>query len=155
FKNGAGQGREAIAFQAGHVRVKANSVGSVVMGTAFMWAVVAGWLSPNMDKKGDTIKVYSLQTPEGQLETPVLSVKGRLLADQKNMTPEELKAKFYTAIEDDLLKVPGAVRLDGKAAVFDKASIREMGDKDRLMLYAEVKSGTKTAGVNYEPVVAN
>lgn len=38
YKDGAGHGRDQAAFEFGELKIKAHSVGSVVMSTAFLWA---------------------------------------------------------------------------------------------------------------------
>jgi len=57
YKDGAGLGKDKLAFEWGGLNFTAHSVGSVVMSTAFLWGVIAISLSPSYTD-GD-ISVYS------------------------------------------------------------------------------------------------
>lgn len=75
YKDGAGLGRDKAAIEFGKIRITANSVGSVVMCTAFLWAYLGVLLSPKYEKKGDVIRVYSMATPAGEVEAPAIQTQ--------------------------------------------------------------------------------
>lgn len=47
YKDGAGSGKDHLAFELGNIKFTAHSVGSVVMSTAFLWGFIAMSMSPN------------------------------------------------------------------------------------------------------------
>jgi hypothetical protein len=73
FKNGAGHKRDLIVFEYQSFKLTAHSVGSIVMASAFLWAWAGVLLSPNLERKNDSIRIFSFQTPEITVETGALS----------------------------------------------------------------------------------
>jgi hypothetical protein len=53
FRDGAGHGRDRVAIELGSLRLRAHSVGAIVMSTAFLWAWAGVSLSPSIQKVGD------------------------------------------------------------------------------------------------------
>ena len=152
YKDGAGHGRDQAAFELGKLKIKAHSVGSVVMSTAFLWAFAGVLLSPNMEKKGESIRIYSLSTPAGELEALALTTRYVELLSVKS-DPEKLKALLGEAVADRRRKGGSSplARLDGKPASIDMSSIKAIpsGTGD-FLLSAQVTAGGKTATLKYE-----
>lgn len=152
YKDGAGHGRDQAAFELGKLKIKAHSVGSVVMSTAFLWAFAGVLLSPNMEKKGESIRIYSLSTPAGELEALALTTRYVELLSVKS-DPEKLKALLGEAVADRRRKGGSSplARLDGKPASIDMSSIKAIpsGTGD-FLLSAQVTAGGKTAALKYE-----
>lgn len=154
YKDGAGHGRDQAAFELGKIKIKAHSVGSIVMSTAFLWVFAGVLLSPNIEKRGDTIRIYSLSTPVGELEALALTAKS---PKSLSVMPDEEKLKVLLgeAVTDTSRKVSlPLARLDGKPATIDTASIKtvpsETGD---LQLWTTITSEGKTASLKYEALL--
>lgn len=153
YKDGAGYGRDQAAFELGKLKIKAHSVGSVVMSTAFLWAFAGVLLSPNMEKNGDTIRVYSLRTPAGELEALALTTRSVDLPSIKS-DPEKLKALLGEAVVDTRRKEGSSsplARLDGKPASIDISSIKAIpsGTGD-FLLWTQVTAEGETVALKYE-----
>lgn len=154
YKDGAGHGRDQIGFELGKIKAKANTVGSVVMSTAFMWAALGWMLSPNMEKKGDTIRVYSMTTPAGDLKALALSTKSPANPSEKS-DPEKLKVLFSEAIANTRKgsSVPLAT-LDGKPASIDTSGITtELTGAGEKVFFMPITAGTKKASLRYEALL--
>lgn len=151
YKDGAGMGRDQAGFEVGKVKIKAHSVGSVVMSTAFLWAWAGVTLSPNMERKGDAIRIYSMSSPMGSLEALALTTKTAqpisVISD-----PDILKALLGEAIADTTRKRSAPLaRLDGKPAFIDLSSVKVVpsGTGDYL-LRTQIIAGGKTTPLMYQ-----
>ena len=157
YKDGAGHGRDQAAFEIGNVKIKAHSAGSIVMSTAFLWAFAGVLLSPNIEKKGDEIRIYSVTTLAGDLEALALTTKSQEPQSVKS-DPEKLKALLGEAVADTRQK-GGAfplARLDGKPASFDMSSIKAIrSSTGDFMLWTQITAGGKTAALKYEAMLDN
>lgn len=155
YKDGAGSGRDRAAFEVGPVKIKAHSVGSVVMATAFIWAWAGVVLSPNLDKKGEEWRVYSFKTPEMSLKS--LAVSAALIKPDEAIKskPEELKKLLGFALANsETLRAGKVVELNGKPAVYDLQSIRALKSESGLYLVTmDIKTENKTATLAFEPKV--
>ena len=154
YKDGAGNGRDQAAFELGKLKMKAHSVGSVVMSTAFLWAFAGVLLSPNMEKKGDDIRIYSMSTPAGELEALALTTKSVAPLSLK-LDSEKLKALLGEAAADTRRKgAPPLARLDGKPASIDMANIKAVpSSSGNLQLWTQITAGDKSASLKYEAMV--
>ena len=159
YKDGAGYGRDQVAFQIGEkLRINAHSVGSVVMSTAFLWAFAGVMLSPNMEKKGEEIRIYSQNTSEGELEALALTVKdARFESKLTKLEPEKLKLLLGKAVNNSLQKnssVP-LVRLDGKPGLINTSEIKvTTSEAGELFLSTPVTVAGKTAKLKYLAALA-
>lgn len=151
FKDGAGHGREHIAVEVGSLKVKAQSVGSVVMATAFLWVWAGVWLSPNLDKNG--VRVYSFKTPEMKLESLAVSIPVNPYSQNFKMNSDELKKLLQSALTNKVaMKGDGLVELNGRPAVFDLSSIRTLkSESGGYLVTTEVTAGEARATVAYKP----
>lgn len=154
YRDGAGHGRDEAGFEVWNVRVKAHSVGSVVMSTAFLWGLLAVWLSPNLERAGDTVRVYSLQAPGGNVEVRELAANAE--AEPKTVTsdPARLKVLLTEAVANTNQTPPLAplATLDGKPAVIDVLSIKAVpGESGSLLLWTLIHSDGKSASIQYQP----
>ena len=155
YRDGAGHGRDQAAFEFGKLKIKAHSVGSVVMSTAFLWAFAGVLLSPNMERKGNDIRIYSMSTPTGELEALALTTKSAVPPSLKS-DPEKLKALLGEAASDTTRKgAPPLARLDGKPASIDMASIKAIpSNNGDLQLWTQITTGDKTASLRYQAVLS-
>jgi hypothetical protein len=155
YKDGAGSGRDRIAFQMRSLKLTAYSVGSVVMATSFLWLGVGWALSPNLDKRGSDLRISSLTLPE--LSTSLSSVQpsGLLTNQRVQDDPQALHQLFGSAIAKSTAAGRFA-ELNGDWATFDPASIsvRKAGAAGHYIVMADVKSpGQRTAVLSFEPKV--
>ncbi|QCP54712.1 hypothetical protein FAZ95_38290 [Trinickia violacea] len=153
YKDGVGAGPGDIAVELGKLKVKARSAGAIVMSTAFVWAWIGSTLSPNLDSHGDEIRVYSLATPEGNVNMQVLAAK----ISQKDAAadPVVLKGLLARAIVDAKKRQPtGIVQLNGHPASVDLSSIDvTQNPSGNYVLATKVQSLKDTAVVLLEPRV--
>lgn len=154
YKDGAGSGRDSAAFEAGPIKMKAQSVGSVVMGTAFLWAWAGVAVSPNLDKTGEDWKI-SFTTPDMSLRTLAVTASLPKPNDSIKSEPEELKRLFGVALSDPKTSnKAGFLRLDGKPAIYDLRSIRAFkSETGQYIVTTNVKTEDKTATVAFEPII--
>lgn len=154
YKDGAGAGRDAAAFQVGPIKMKAQSVGSVVMGTAFLWAWAGVVISPNLDKKGDDWKISS-SAPNFDVRNLVVSAQLTKPNEALKSEPERLKKLFEIALVDSKAARPQkSVRLDGKPATYDLQSIQTLKtETGQYLVTTEVKTTEKTATVAFQPMI--
>lgn len=157
YKDGAGSGRDRAAFEAGPLKIKAHSVGSVVMASAFMWAWAGVALSPNLDKKGEEVKVYSFKTPETSIKS--LAVTASLVNPNEAIksNPEELKKLFGFALANmETSKAGKVIELNGKPAVYDLNSIRTLkSETGQYLVTTDIKTADHKATLAFEPKVQN
>ena len=154
YMDGAGHGRDQAAFEFGKLKIKAHSVGSIVMSTAFLWAFAGVLLSPNMEKKGDEIKVYSLDTPIGELEAIAIKSKIEKLQPSEQSS-EKLKFLLSKALIDAKHneKDSPLVRLNGKPALIDAYNVQTMQGADgKVTLASQVSANGKSVALNYLPI---
>lgn len=164
YKNGVGSRRDEAVFKVGPVKLKARSVGSIVIATSFLWAYAGVKLSPNFKKKGDDIRIYSFKGEGGFLTTTtfaanvpksdsgllaVLFQKGQ--ARQGIGSPEELKKLFEVAIEKSVKKPDKSyVELNGELATFDLESTEALkAGTDEYLLAARVKTNNYSAAITF------
>lgn len=154
YIDGAGSGRDSAAFEAGPIKMKAQSVGSVVMGTAFLWAWAGVAVSPNLDKVGENWKI-SFTTPNMNLRTLAVTALLSKPNEAIKSQPEELKKLFEIALSDPKTSnQKKIIRLDGKPAVYDLQSIRAFkSETGEYIVTTNVKTEDKTATVAFAPMV--
>lgn len=157
YRDGAGSGKDRYAIEVGPVKATAHSVGSVIMTTGFLWAWAAVAISPNLDKKGDNIRVYSFDTPAGDLTSPELVA----LVSKRNPPsledPEELKGLLRHAVATAETKQGGRViSLAGMPASIDFGTLEAAKDPSgNVKLTAAVKAGAQTGEISFEAHTAD
>lgn len=152
YRDGAGSGRDKAAFEAGPIKMKAQSVGSVVMGTAFLWAWAGVVISPNLDKKGEDWNI-SFTTPDMDLKALAVTTSLSVPEDEIKREPEKLKKLFEVALAQPKTNAK-SIKLDGKLAVYDTGTIRTYkSESGSYIITTNVKSEDKAATVAFEPVV--
>jgi hypothetical protein len=155
YRDGAGSGRDRAVFEVGPVKIKAYSVGSIVMASAFLWAWAGVVLSPNLDKKGGEIRVYSFTTPEMSLSSLAVEVSTPKTAQAIQNNPEELKKLFETAlVNTETSKAHKYLELNGKRATYELKSISALrAETGQYLVTTDIKAGEKTATLTFEPKV--
>lgn len=155
YRDGAGTGRDKTVIEAGPIRVKAHSVGSVVMASAFLWAWAAVAISPSLDKKGDEVRVYSFNTPAGAVESRVLATHLPRERPASHVTPDELQVLFREAVEKSSQRHPeGVGALSGTPAKFDPASLTVTSDESgTYQINALLRAGQETALIEFDPEI--
>lgn len=157
YRDGAGSGRDQAGFEVGPVKVKAQSVGSVVMATAFLWVWAGVVLSPNLERKGDEIRIYSIVTPAGDMKTQAVTAKIPVQSSALKNNPEELKKLLQKAVSNSRETKTGIfTELNGKPALIDASLIdvskNPSGD---YLLSTKIKSGIESATVVFEPKIGD
>lgn len=157
YKDGAGSGRDRAAFEVGPVKMKAYSVGSVVMASAFIWVWAGVALSPNLDKKGDEWRVYSFKTPEMSLDGLAVAAPLPKPNAAIKSNPDELKKIFGFALtKTDAMKAGKVIQLNGKPAAYDLQSIRAFkSESGEYLVTTDIKTEDKAAALAFEPKVQN
>jgi len=89
YRDGIGAGRDGMAFEAGKVKIKARSIGSVIMVTAFMWVWAGVLLGPNLKNKveGSGSNIF--------FKTPLKQEYSNLQGN-----PDQIKAAFQEAVAE-------------------------------------------------------
>lgn len=151
YKDGAGMGRDFAAFELGPVKLKARSVGSIVMATAFLWAYVGVLLSPNMEKKGDEIRVYSFNTPDVQVKVESIPTKLGISDSLKiKDNPEKLKDLFENTLATDSHKT--LLEINGQPANYVPNSVRiTKSDSGKYIFETTARSKSTYVNVSFEP----
>jgi len=158
YRDGAGLGRDSAALTVGPVKIKANSVGSVVMATAFLWAWAGVMLSPNLDRKGDNIRIYSFKTSNGYyVQTQAVTAKMSKKTLLKKQNPAELKKLLEQAVVNVERTNAGAVvELDGKPASIDFSTVNILQNPaGEYLLSTTVKAGNEFTTIVFEPKIDN
>lgn len=160
YRDGAGSGKDHYAIEVGPIKATANSVGSVVMATGFLWAWAAVAISPNLDKKGDEVRVYSFETPAGELtsrelvaQIPKFSISHDVKDDNPpSLTLDEIKRLLQNAVKaEEAKKGKSVVSLAGMPATIDFGTLAATKDnKGEVHLTADVKSATKTEEISFQ-----
>ncbi len=155
YKEGAGKGAGRLAFEAGPIKLKAHSVGSVIMGTAFLWALAAVWLSPNLEQKKDQIRVYSFNTWDPNFKAPVFATSMPAnIAETLEADPDALKKSLKATLGDLADHGSPLVELNGKPAKFDVGSIRTLRtESGKYLLTTDLTGNGVKATVAFEPKV--
>lgn len=151
YKDGAGTGRDFAALEVGPVKLKARSVGSVVMATAFLWAWAGVALSPNFEKENERIHVYSFQAPDYKVDVePVVSSVGT--SDPTiERDPEQVKLIFQDAIRKQPAGQKGKLRLNDQPARYDLSSIEvEQTRYGNYLVTAKVENRSSWASLAFE-----
>lgn len=153
YIDGAGVGRDKAGFEVGTIKIQAHSVGSVVMATAFLWAWAGVTLSPNLDKSGENIRIYSFVTPSGEITAPEITAKVKDPPTLKQDDPTQLKVLLLKAVSGSgTRKLLAEFEVNGSPAVIDLSSVdvsrRYTGDYFISATLSTKGGGTK---VNFAP----
>ncbi|CAN7780881.1 hypothetical protein LJR296_007994 [Cupriavidus necator] len=153
YKDGAGTGPGDIAFELGRIKVKARSAGATVMATAFLWAWIGTTLSPNLDRRGGDIRVYSFTTPHGDLNMQALAAKVPRNGSNATKDPQKLKNLLERAVEEAGKNGrDGIVEINGQSAKVDLSAIDvTQSASGKLTLSTKVLSSKESAVVKLEP----
>jgi len=140
------------ALEVGLVKIKAQSVGSVIMSTAFLWAWAGVAISPNLDKKGGDWKV-SFSTPDLSLKSLSVATSLPSTDEKVKSDPEELRKLFAVALRNqESSKAEGLVQLNGKRATIDAQSIASLkSETGQYLVTTEIKTKDRTATLAFEP----
>lgn len=151
YKNGAGAGRDLAAFEVGPVRIKAHSVGSVVMATAFLWAWAGVALSPNMEKENGRIRVYSLHATNYKVEAEPLLTSIAMSDWKVDRDPQHITHIFRDAIYKHSSGQKSKLKLNDKPARYDPNSIKvEQTQNGNYFVTAKVESGSAWTSLGFE-----
>lgn len=157
YKDGAGMGKDQAAFELGKIKVKASSAGSIIMSTAFLWAFAGVLLSPNLEKKGEEIKIYSMESHVGEIEAAELTVYTKS-SSPLNLDGESLRKMFKAAMES-MSKKTGtpAVKINGQAAHTAAYQIKPdiSSDGKKLFSTRAVTNENTEATIDYEAEIYN
>lgn len=159
YRDGAGHGRDHAAFEVGPIRMKAHSVGSVVMASAFLWAWAGVALSPNLDKNGNNFRIYS-QIPDRYTVSPaILDISMPLPGNEtpnssSNVpnTPFDEENLLKEALEkSNASKSEFPLTLNGKRAVFDtnNVKLRTEPTSERYFFTATLENGENSVPINF------
>jgi len=83
YKSPVGITPDSSAFEVGKIKLKPKSVGSVVMSTAFLWALCSVWVIPNYEQSSEGQKVFAFRNEGIDLKVPVLSSKIKQSSNQE------------------------------------------------------------------------
>jgi hypothetical protein len=151
YQEGAGVGKDNIILQFGKLKATGRSVGSVVMVTAFAWGGLGVMISPNLDKQGEHIKVYSFKTPQGEVTTRSIQ-SGVKNAASVAGSPEMLTKVFNRTIELELKKYGELVEVNGKPAEIDAATIKITKNlAGKVLVTASARGELQSATITFEP----
>ncbi len=155
YRDGAGTGRDQAGFELGPIRVKAHSVGSIVMATAFLWAWAGVSITPNLERKGEEIRIYSFKTPAGvKIKTQAFTAKA--FTESPNSSYEEAmsEVQLTKAFVINTLRKHGDtyIEINGESGSIAPKSVNvRRSPSGRYLLSATVKSLNNSATVVYEP----
>jgi hypothetical protein len=151
YKNGVGAGRDHAVFEVGPVSIKAYSVGSVVMATAFLWAWAGVALSPNIEKDNDRIHVYSFHAANYKVETEPLLTKIPMSEWNVNKDPQQVALIFRDAIYKHPSGQRNKLELNDKPARYDPNSIKvDQTQNGKYLITAKVESGSAWTSLGFE-----
>ncbi|MNS56326.1 hypothetical protein D3C72_891820 [compost metagenome] len=135
------------------------------MATGFLWAWAAVAISPNLDKKGDEVRVYSFETPAGELtsrelvvQVPKLNVPPDVqLSHPPSLTLDEIKRLLQNAVKaEEAKKGKSVVFLAGMPATIDFGTLAATKDDNGdVHLTAAVKSAAKTEEISFQARVTD
>jgi len=152
YKNGAGTGRDLAVFEVGQIKIKAHSVGSVVMATAFLWVWAGVALSPNIEKENGKIRVYSFNTPNYNIEAESLQTNISMPDWKVDKDPQYVTHIFKDAIHKYSSEQKNKLRLNDKPANYDPDSIKfERTQNGDYFITAKVESGSASTSLVFEP----
>lgn len=155
YQRGVGPKRDLAAFELGPVKLKANSVGSVVMATAAIWAWLGVSICPSIEKSANGIRVYSLQTSSNnQVKVPSFETSAWLDPSMAKTDPNQLESLFRDAVARQSWCQDNPVALDGKPARVDPNSIIAEGvGSGGYVLSARVRAGSSWVQLAFEPSI--
>ena len=154
YRDGAGLGRDKVAFEVGSVKVKAYSVGSVVMATAFMWAWLGVFISPNLEKTGNDYKITSF-VAEG-LEASIPSFSMLVSADSyRNIlgNRDNVAAVFAAGFEQN--SISDRILMNGTVPEYIPGSVRSYPDDRMIRITTRLVGDDKKALVLFQQDYAN
>lgn len=152
YKDGAGTGRGSAAFEVGPVKVKAHSVGSVVMATAFLWAWAGVALSPNLEKENDRIHVYSFHAPVYKVEAESVVTTASASDWMIEKDPQKMMRVFREALRKRSPSKQYKLKLNDQPAHYDLNSIKvEQTNYGNYFVTAKVKNESSWASLSFEP----
>jgi hypothetical protein len=155
FRGGAGKGRGFLAVDLGKFKLKASSVGSVVMATSFLWATAAILVCPSIEKKNGQVQVYSFLTSEVQAKAQSITTAAIVSDTPTKINQERLKEIFEGALaklETEPHKTP--IEVNGQPAQYLSGSTRiTKSDSGEYLLNAKAKSGSSWVDVTFKPSV--
>lgn len=157
YKDGAGHGKDKIAFELGNISITASSVGSVVMSTAVLWGVIAINLSPSYLQNQDSVEVTSTQSIQN-LKIPELISTPVLHPEQTLGNASELKSILAAS---HLAENETNWRVSGQHLTFGDATMRLSPDSSsyfrneegKAFVLVSLQRGDERARVVFSPTV--
>jgi hypothetical protein len=156
YKRGTGAERDLAAFELGPMKLKANSVGSVVMATAVIWGWLGVSICPSIEKSGDHVHVYSFETPSKEVRVPSFETRAFVSGSSAYNDPNRLQDLFRVAVAEQPGCQSNLLTLDGKHARIDPNSITAVRDHSgHYLLSANVGYGSSWVRLTFEPSVVS
>lgn len=154
YKSGAGAGRDLVAFEISSIKIKAHSVGSAAICTAFLWVWAGVALSPNLEKEKDSVRVYSFRVSGNEVEAESILALARIPSQARPENPEDLVGHFRSAITGKTSAGKYALRINGEPAKYDPNSIEiENVNSGEYILTATAETASSSVNLAFEPVM--
>jgi hypothetical protein len=155
YKSGAGAGRDSVAFEISSIRIKAHSVGSAAICTAFLWVWAGVALSPNLEKEKDSVHVYSFSVSGNEVEAESILAPVQVSYQARPENPEDLVKNFRTAITSKTSIGNYALKINGEPAKYDPNSIGiESAHSGEYMLTAKAETASSSVNLSFKPVMS-
>jgi hypothetical protein len=155
YQRGTGAKQDLTAFELGPVKLKTHSVGSAVMATAVAWAWLGVSICPSIEKSGDSIRVYSLQTPSNEVSLPSLETRFCLSASPTRTEPNQMERLFRRAVAEQSWHQGNLPTLDGRPARLDPNSVTaEVIPSGKYVVSAKLGDGSSWVQLAFEPSLA-
>ena len=157
YKDGTGSQKEKAILEFWKVKIRVNSAGALLMGTAALWAWAAVSISPNLEKAGDDWKIYSLSTNNIEVTSPMF--KSEVIGGTPEnviKSSDKLKELLAGAIKE-ARSADGKVKnisLNGKSAFINLKSLKTFEtETGEFLVTAEVGSEARGARLSFRPEV--
>lgn len=119
YKHGAGLGRDNVVFKYKGCEIKAGTVGSVLMITAWIWVGVGAWVCPTLNMSdGTTIVSHNVPLDVAPIVTYPTASVASVMSD-----PEMLRLHVRESIEAYTSNPNNVVALCGEPARYDPNSV--------------------------------
>jgi|WetSurMetagenome_2_1015567.scaffolds.fasta_scaffold176935_2 hypothetical protein len=155
YKDGTGSIPEKSSMQFGKFRLNTNSVGSLIMGTAAIWAGFAVQMNPSIKLDHDKKEVFSFLDSPDALQLPVLKASpSNAPSEQGDLKPDQLKGYFSAAVEAASSVKGGGnnLTINGKPAYFDLNNLTALtSDRGEYYVSSEIRSESAAARITYVP----
>lgn len=152
YKDGAGSGQGSVVFEFRSVKVKAQSVGAVIMATACIWAWAGVSLSPNLEKKDGNIHIYSFKIPDLTVEAGALLTNVNISDLNIEGNPERVKYTYQDAFYKQASNQKRTLKINSQPARYVLDSIKvEQTNHGNYLLTATAEGDSSWASLSFEP----